>query len=81
MTKKVSAIVPIFNEQKTLEAVLTTLVSSSYISEVIVVNDCSTDSSLAKLQKIKGITLINLSKNHGKAYAIAKGIEKASSEI
>ena len=80
--KSVSAIVPIFNEEKTITNVVKTLLKSNLIDEVICVNDGSTDKSLAILKKFKNkIKLLNLRKNHGKGFALAAGIKKAKGEI
>jgi len=82
MKKTVSAIVPIYNEEKTLTKVVQTLLKSSLIDEVICVNDGSSDKSAQILQKFSGeIKLINLKKNHGKGYALACGIKKAKGKI
>jgi hypothetical protein len=45
--KFVSAIVPVFNEEKTVAKVVKTLVKSSLVNEVICINDGSTDKSPA----------------------------------
>ena len=80
--KTVSAIVPVFNEEKTVEGVVKTLLSSELISEVICVNDGSKDKSLEVLKSFGGkIKLINLKRNHGKGFALASGIRKARGEI
>lgn len=78
---KVSAIIPIYNEEKFLEDNLKRIVACKNIDEVICVNDGSTDKSLSILKKIKGIQLINLRTNHGKSYAVAKGVEAAKGDI
>jgi glycosyltransferase involved in cell wall biosynthesis len=82
MQKSVTAIVPVFNEEKTVAGVVETLSKNSLISEIICVNDCSTDRSLAILKKFKDrIQLINFKKNKGKGHALAAGIKKAKGEI
>ena len=78
---KVFAIVPIFNEEKNIEYVLQSLKKSFFIDEIICINDGSTDSSYKLIAKFKNIELINLRKNHGKAYAITRGITKAKGQI
>jgi len=80
--KFVSAIVPVFNEEKTVAKVVKTLVKSSLVNEVICINDGSKDKSPAILKKFGDkITLIDLKKNQGKGSALAEGIKKAKSEI
>jgi len=78
----VTAIVPVFNEAKTVTGVVEVLLANPLISEVICINDGSTDNSLSMLKKFKNkIQLINFKKNKGKSYALVAGIEKARSEI
>ena len=80
--KSVSAIVPVFNEEKTIAKVVKTLLKSNLIDEVICINDGSTDKSLAILKKFKDkIRLFDLRKNHGKGFALAVGIKKAKGEV
>ena len=78
---KITAIIPAYNEGKYVRGVLTVLTKSIYIDEVICVNDGSTDNTLQEIQKVKKVSIINLKKNHGKGYAIAKGIEKSNGDI
>jgi hypothetical protein len=80
--KYVSAIVPVFNEEKTVKKVIEALLKSNLITEVISINDGSTDKSLEVLKSFSGkIKLINLKSNHGKGFALALGIKRAESEI
>jgi len=80
--KNVSAIVPVFNEEKTIAGVIESLLNNHLINEVICVNDGSTDKSLKILNKYRNrIKLINLKKNKGKGYALARGIGEAKGEI
>ncbi|HBU21808.1 TPA: glycosyl transferase, partial [Candidatus Beckwithbacteria bacterium] len=41
--KKVSAVVPVYNEQKTVASVVWPLILTRAVDEVVVVNDGSTD--------------------------------------
>jgi len=50
--KTISAIVPVYNEDKTVAKVVETLLNNPLINEVICVNDGSTDKSLTILKKI-----------------------------
>ena len=77
----VSVIVPAYNEEKKIRHVLKSLVNSSLIDEIIVINDGSSDNTLFMIKQFKKISLINLKKNHGKSYAITKGIEKSKGDI
>ncbi|MFC1622435.1 glycosyltransferase family 2 protein [Patescibacteria group bacterium] len=84
---KLSIIIPIYNEQKTLEQALEQVFDlqlESCEKEVIVVNDGSTDDSLKILNNLKNkynFNLINHEKNLGKAEALRKGFEKATGDL
>ena len=79
---KVSAIVPCYNEEKTVKKVVEVLLKSQWVAEVIVVNDGSTDQSLNILKSFKQqIKLIDLKKNYGKGRALAEGIKRAQEEL
>jgi len=80
-SRKISVIVPAYNEEKKIVGVINSLFNSNSFDQIICVNDGSTDNTLQLLKKFKKISLINLKKNHGKGYAIGKGIEKAHGEI
>lgn len=77
----ISVIVPAYNEEKTISHVLKSLVNSLLIEEIIFINDGSSDNTLSIIKNFKKIILINLKKNHGKGYAITKGIEKSKGDI
>jgi glycosyltransferase involved in cell wall biosynthesis len=82
MKKKfISAIVPAFNEEKNISEVLKILTQNNDINEIIVVNDGSTDKTLEVIKTFKRIRLFNFVKNHGKSFAIVKGVERSNGEI
>ncbi|OYT32727.1 hypothetical protein B6U93_00750 [Candidatus Woesearchaeota archaeon ex4484_78] len=80
---KISAIMPVYNEEKTVKNVLKVLNKSKELNEVIVVNDGSTDNSLKEIKKIKSkkIKILNLKKNIGKSEAVKKAVKKTKSDI
>lgn len=80
--KTVSAIVPVYDEETTVGGVVSALLISDLIDEVICINDGSTDNSLAILKTFEGrITLVDLEQNRGKGYALAVGIREATGEV
>ena len=81
MNYTVSIIIPIYNEAKTIGAILKLLTSSTLVSEIICVNDGSTDRSLDVLRLFRGIKVISLERNYGKAYAICCGLLQAKGDI
>lgn len=77
-SKSVSAIVPFYNEEKSIGKVVKTLLSSPLVTEVICVNDGSTDSSRRVLKKFgNSIRVVDFVHNHGKGNAVACGIKSA----
>lgn len=78
----ISAIVPCYNEEKTVKGVIEAILSSPYIDEVIAVNDGSTDTTSEILNSFGNqISFIDLKKNKGKGYALVRGIKKSKGDI
>ena len=78
--KRVAAIIPAYNEEKTIGNVVEVLKFNPYISEIIVVDDGSFDNT-SKVAKRVGARVISLSKNRGKAQAMAKGVRATKASI
>lgn len=81
--KKVSVIIPLYNEEKYIIECIESVINQTYKNlEIIVVDDKSTDNSLNKLKKIKDkrLKIIKLNKNAGVANARNKGVEKATGD-
>jgi len=75
-----SVIIPCFNEESTILALLTRVLAQTSVGQVIVIDDCSTDKSAAIIKKIKDSRIqysLN-KKNSGKGYSIAQGIKQCS---
>lgn len=80
----VSIIIPAYNEERTIEEIISKVYNVSINKEIIVVNDGSQDRTSTIISNIKdkyNLKIINLEKNFGKGYAIRKGIEASSGEI
>ncbi len=71
----ICVVIPVYNNERTIGNVV--LNSLENCSDVIVVNDGSTDSTGDILRNISGITLVEYSKNQGKGYALKRGLKKA----
>jgi glycosyltransferase involved in cell wall biosynthesis len=83
MNTKISAIICVFNEEKTIKEIVTTI-CDYFFDEVIVVNDGSIDKTSEILKELKvRYNFINftLKQNKGKGYAMAKGVEIATNDI
>lgn len=72
---RVCVIIPTYNNQKTLKRVLDSVLQ--YTSNVIVVNDGSTDSTTQILESYPDLVQIHHSRNIGKGMAIRNGFKKA----
>lgn len=83
---KISIIIPVYNEQETIEAVLNKIIDSDTLGwekEIIVVDDASTDSTAQALEPLKNITFEHFrhEKNQGKGVAIKTGLAAATGDI
>ena len=80
---KLSIIIPVYNEVKTILEVIKTVKEESHEKEIIVVDDCSTDGTKELLRKVddKGVRVVFNDINRGKGYAIRKAIEHVTGNI
>jgi len=91
MINKLSILMPVYNESKTIHLILekVKLVNLIYNvkKEIIIVNDCSTDNTVELIEKYKGenkdlsIKVFSFKKNQGKGAAIHKAIAEATGEF
>lgn len=70
------AIIPTYNNAGTVEGVIRDV--KQYVSDVIVVNDGSTDATLEILRTVEDVVLVSYPKNRGKGYALQKGMKEAT---
>ena len=87
--KKLSILIPVYNEDETifkvLEIINNLILIDNIQKEVIVINDCSNDNSKSEIERFlnsnaTGFTLVNHAVNKGKGAAIQTGIIKASGD-
>lgn len=71
-------IVPFYNNEKTVGAVITSIKDAGY--SVIAVDDGSTDSSLEKAREANPDFVVSYAKNRGKGYALRQGFKAAWEE-
>ncbi len=78
-----SALVPVYNEVRTLPAVLQQLLLISEISEIVIVDDASTDGSKEFLKKYSHakVKVLFHESNQGKTAAINTALQAATGEI
>lgn len=80
---KLSIIIPVFNEEKTVAKTIERVKKVKYpvdSSEIIVVNDGSSDQTDEIVKKISGIKYIKHGVNQGKGAAVKTGISKATGD-
>jgi glycosyltransferase involved in cell wall biosynthesis len=83
----ISIIVPVYNEESTIAAVLERLrtVPLPAPRQIIVVNDGSRDGTRAALDCIDGrhaeISIVNLEENRGKGHALRVGLSRATGTV
>jgi glycosyltransferase involved in cell wall biosynthesis len=90
MIKKLSIIIPVYNEEKSVHLILDKVLSVELINgiekELIIVNDCSTDKTGEVLEryvyehKSDDIKLFHHEVNKGKGAALHTGISKATGD-
>jgi len=83
---KLSIIIPCYNEEQFIEELLISLIEniSNYKFEIIVVDDCSEDSSLLRLENFNKTNKLIIDKhkiNKGKGAALRTGLEHVNGDI
>ena len=81
---KISVIIPVYNEAKTVGEVIKMVEAVNINKEIIAVDDGSTDGSLDILERLASegrIKLIRHDKNSGKGMAIKTGLKAAEGDI
>ena len=82
--KKISIIIPCYNEKSTVAGVVERVREASFgglEKEIIVIDDGSTDGTAETIAKISGITVITHPKNLGKGAAVISGFKLASGDV
>ncbi len=82
---EISVVIPTYNEEEkisaTLKSVLAYLSSNFKTFEVIVVDDGSQDRTLQEVEKYPQIKILRNLINHGKGYAVKKGVAASQGEL
>lgn len=79
---RVTAIVPSYNERPRIGGVLQALLGARHISEVIVVDDGSSDGTADFVKKMfPSVNCLVNETNRGKAFSMNRGVEESSCDI
>jgi glycosyltransferase involved in cell wall biosynthesis len=84
---KLSIVIPVYNEESTIAAVLARVhaVALPIGREVIVVNDGSSDGTAARIAAVRGtypeLVVFDMPRNSGKGAAIGRGVAAATGDI
>jgi glycosyltransferase involved in cell wall biosynthesis len=79
-----TVVMPVFNERATVEEIVDRVLAVPVRTELIAVDDASTDGSrelLDRLSKEKGFRLLLQDRNRGKGSAVRRGIEAATGDV
>lgn len=82
--KTVTVVIPVYNELKTIEKILSLVEAQPMVSEIILVDDASTDGTVNILKRYENTPKYKIfyhERNKGKGAALRTGFEKASGEI
>jgi len=83
-TKTVSVVIPVYNEKDTLLTVLDLVLAQPSVTEIVLVDDYSTDGTRDILRGLEGrdkIRVIYHEKNKGKGAALRTGFAAASCDV
>tara|TARA_B100000945_G_C20392241_1_gene602906 strand:+ start:498 stop:1328 length:831 start_codon:yes stop_codon:yes gene_type:complete len=86
-----SVIIPVYNEEKSVEKVLHAVAAEKLVSEIIIVDDCSVDNSVEKINlTIQSLEILRPElklkfhqnkKNTGKGGSLRKGFQSVTSDV
>lgn len=79
----VSVVIPAFNEQATIAATVARVRATGLVSEIIVVDDASTDQTPAIVSTLKASDLVSIRHEHnrGKGAALRTGFQHARGDV
>ena len=78
-----AVVIPAYNEEKTIEQILTKIDALPMVREIIVVDDGSKDNTIACVEAFDSdrIRLIRQDRNQGKTAAVRRGVSEVTSPL
>ena len=78
---KVAAIIPAYNEEGRIRAVLQALTGLDIVAEIIVVDDGSADGTSRVARSVSGVRVLTLPRNKGKGGAMREGATQTDADV
>ncbi|WP_422445743.1 glycosyltransferase family 2 protein [Thermoanaerobacterium sp. DL9XJH110] len=76
----VAAVIPAYNEEKTIGDVIRALIPVKIVDEIIVVSDGSTDNTVSVAKSFE-VRVVELPQNLGKGAAVLAGVKSTSADV
>ena len=86
-----SVVIPVYNEEATIDQILTAVSAQNLATEIVIVDDCSKDNSAEKIKQAVDrlcdersdlkMTFLQNEKNQGKGNSLRKGFQHATGDV
>jgi glycosyltransferase involved in cell wall biosynthesis len=83
-TFKLSIVIPVYNEERTIHEILARVAALAVPKEIVIVDDCSRDATpelLRELDGVNGVRVVFKPQNEGKGAALRTGFEHATGDV
>ena len=86
-----SVVIPVYNEESTINQILTAVSAQNLVTEIVIVDDCSKDNSAEKIKQATNrlcsersdlkVTFLQNEKNQGKGNSLRKGFQNVTGDV